>query len=256
MSGKGTAPGELRRFERIDSTNRYLLDEARLGAPEGLWAVADFQSAGRGRLGRRWEAPPGSSLLASTLLRPVLGPGDLHLCTAVVALAGADACAEVAGVAPEIKWPNDLLVGDRKLAGVLAEADARATGGPPGSTAVVVGIGLNISWPGPTESGGTSLVEAAGREVDREELLAVLRGSLRRRRPFLDTGPGRRSVADELRSRCATLGRRVRVETAGAAVVGEAVDLTGSGHLVVATAAGRVEISAGDVVHLRPEPAG
>ncbi len=149
MSEAGAGSGGLRRFGRIDSTNRYLLDQARRGAPEGLWAVADHQTAGRGRLGRRWEAPPGASLLASVLFRPALEPEDLHLCTALVALAGIDACAEVAGVSPGVQWPNDLVVDDRKLAGVLAEADARAPGGPPGSRAVVVGIGVNVDWPGP-----------------------------------------------------------------------------------------------------------
>lgn len=252
MSDAGAGSGELRRFGRIDSTNRYLLDQARHGAPEGLWAVADHQTAGRGRLGRRWEAPPGASLLASVLLRPVLEPDDLHLCTALVALAGIDACAEVAGVSPAVKWPNDLVVGDRKLAGVLAEADARAPGGPPGSSVVVVGIGVNVDWPGPPGAGGTCLSGEAGRPVDRERLLDALRRSLARRRPDLGTADGRRAVADELRRRCATLGRRVRVTTAREVVTGEALALTPGGHLVVDTGAGRVEISTGDVVHLRP----
>ena len=101
--------------------------------PEGLVAVAAHQTAGRGRLGRRWEAPPGSNLLVSVLLRPDLGPGQRHLVSAVVALAAAGGrAADVAGVRPGIKWPNDLLAADGgKLAGVLAEADAA---GPPGGS--------------------------------------------------------------------------------------------------------------------------
>lgn len=252
MSEAGAGSGGLRRFGRIDSTNRYLLDQARRGAPEGLWAVADHQTAGRGRLGRRWEAPPGASLLASVLFRPALEPEDLHLCTALVALAGIDACAEVAGVSPGVKWPNDLVVDDRKLAGVLAEADARAPGGPPGSRAVVVGIGVNVDWPGPPGAGGTCLAEEAGTAVDRERLLEALRVAVGRRRPSLDSGPGRGAVGGELRARCATLGRRVRVTVARETVTGVAVDLTPRGHLVVDTPAGRVEVSAGDVLHLRP----
>lgn len=251
MSG---APfGELRRFESIDSTNRYLLEEARAGAPEGLVAVADHQSAGRGRLGRRWESPPGASLLVSVLLRPVLAPEQLYLCTALVALAGADACTAAAAVVPSLKWPNDLLVGDRKLAGVLAESDAGAAGGPPGSVAVVVGIGVNVDWPGPPGAGGTSLSAEAGREVDREEVLAGLRSALGRRRPDLDRPEGRRALAGELRARCATLGRRVRVDLGRRVVVGVARDLTSSGRLLVATGEGEVTVDAGDVVHLRDE---
>ncbi|HLI72506.1 MAG TPA: biotin--[acetyl-CoA-carboxylase] ligase [Acidimicrobiales bacterium] len=139
----------VRRFDEIDSTQRYVVDEARRGAPAGLVAVAGHQSAGRGRLGRRWEAPAGSNLLMSVLLRPALALGELHLCTVAVALAAADACASAAGLDAQLKWPNDLVVGDRKLAGILAEA---AAGSSPGASveAVVVGLGLNVGWPAPT----------------------------------------------------------------------------------------------------------
>ena len=124
---------DVRRFPSIDSTNRYLLDEARAGAPEGVVAVADHQTAGRGRLGRRWEAPAGTNLLASVLLRPDLRAEERHLASAVVCLAGRQAARQVAGVTLAVKWPNDLVAPDgRKVAGVLAEADlseATGTGG-------------------------------------------------------------------------------------------------------------------------------
>lgn len=247
-------PFEVRRFATLGSTNSYLLAEARHGAPEGLVAVADHQSAGRGRLGRRWEAPAGSSLLASVLLRPVLAPEQLHLCTAAVALSAVEACWVVAGVEPSVKWPNDLLVADAKLAGVLAESDAAAPGGPAGSVAVVVGIGCNVDWPGPAGAGGTSLAEAAGRPVDHEELLGALLDALDRRRRALDSEEGRAGLAAELRAHCVTLGRRVRVELAvGGPVTGTAVDLAPGGQLVVDTKEGRVTVAAGDVVHLRPD---
>ena len=110
-------------LDEVDSTNTYVRDRARQGAPAGLVAVADHQTAGRGRLDRRWESPPGANLLASVLLRPGCGAGDVHLCAGAVALAGADACREVAGVEPVLKWPNDLLLDGAKLAGVLAEAE-------------------------------------------------------------------------------------------------------------------------------------
>ena len=87
-------------FEEVDSTNTYVLDQARRGAPPGLVVVADHQTAGRGRLDRRWESPSGTNLLASLLLRPQCDGADVHLCTGAVALAAADACREVAGVAP------------------------------------------------------------------------------------------------------------------------------------------------------------
>jgi BirA family biotin operon repressor/biotin-[acetyl-CoA-carboxylase] ligase len=244
--------GQVRRLGVVGSTNAYLLGEARRGAPAGLVAVADHQTAGRGRLGRRWEAPPGSSLLVSVLLRPVLPPEQLHLCTAAVALATASACRTVAGVWPTVKWPNDLLVGDDKLAGVLADADAAAPGGPPGSVAVVVGVGCNVDWPGPPDAGGTSLADAAGRPVDREPLLQALLTELGPRVEALGTDDGRRGLGDELRARCRTLGQVVRVELADGDIVGRAVELTAEGHLVVETGDGRQVVAAGDVVHLRP----
>ncbi|MGD0255051.1 MAG: biotin--[acetyl-CoA-carboxylase] ligase [Acidimicrobiales bacterium] len=171
----GTRFREVRRFAELDSTNRYLVDEAIAGAPDGLVAVAGYQSAGHGRLGRRWETPPGANLLASVLLRPRLAPDELHLCTVVLTLAAADACIEVAELEPRIKWPNDLYISERKLAGVLAEsvpssppdegaperqkrhggrsnrarqADADRIVADEGR-AVVMGLGLNVRWPPP-----------------------------------------------------------------------------------------------------------
>jgi BirA family transcriptional regulator, biotin operon repressor / biotin---[acetyl-CoA-carboxylase] ligase len=245
---------DVRRFEEIDSTNAYLRDQARLGAPEGTVAVAEHQSAGRGRMDRRWEAPPGSSLLASVLFRPDFDPADLHLLTAAVALAAAEACRQVARVGPVLKWPNDLMVDEAKLAGVLAEADFSGTGAGAGagSFAVVVGIGLNVDWPGPEGVGGTCLRDLSGGPVDHALLLEAFLVALSTRRGMLDGEEGRRQVAAELRERCATLGRRVRVELADEAVVGLAEGLTDAGHLVVRTPEGLRTVSAGDVVHLRP----
>lgn len=247
---------QVRRFASLPSTNTAALEAAREGAPAGLVVVADHQTAGRGRLGRRWEAPPGTCLLLSVLLRPLLPPERLHLCTAAVALAAADAGAVTAAVQAGVKWPNDLVVGDRKLAGVLAEADFGAPGGPPGSVAVVVGVGYNVNWPGPPGVGGTSLAEEAGRPIDRQALLEALLEALAPRAARLDDDAGRAALAAELGRRCVTLGRDVRVTLpAGAtppALVGRAVDLTDAGHLVVVAGGRRREISAADVVHLRP----
>jgi BirA family biotin operon repressor/biotin-[acetyl-CoA-carboxylase] ligase len=241
---------DVHRFEEIDSTNAYLHRQAGLGAPEGMVAVAEHQSAGRGRLDRRWESPRGASLLVSVLFRPDLDPAELHLCTTAMALAAAEACRQVAGVGPVLKWPNDVLVHEEKLAGVLAEAsfDAGATG----SVAVVVGLGLNVDWPGPPGAGGTSLAELGAGPVDRAVLLGALLEALSARRALLDSVAGRHEVVAELRNRCATLGRRVRVELAAEAVVGVATEIDDAGRLVVLTPAGPRTVSAGDVVHLRP----
>jgi BirA family transcriptional regulator, biotin operon repressor / biotin---[acetyl-CoA-carboxylase] ligase len=251
---------EVRWFGEIDSTNRYLIEEAGHGAEEGVVAVADHQTAGRGRLGRTWVAPPGASLLVSILLRPPLALEELHLASVAVGLSAADACGARARVAPELKWPNDLLVGGRKLAGILAEAELAPASRPPGAgpvrPAVVVGIGLNVNWPEelPPELSGTAVAlnHLTGRPVDRVRLLVALLRSLEERRVLMDTPEGRRQLASEYRRRCVTLGQEVRVQLTEEAFTGRATDITDHGHLIVETAVCLREVTAGDVVHLRP----
>jgi BirA family biotin operon repressor/biotin-[acetyl-CoA-carboxylase] ligase len=275
----GTRFAEVRWFEALDSTNRYLLNEARRGAPEGLVVVADHQSAGRGRLGRRWEAPRAANLLVSILLRPRLPVDARHLASAVVALAAADACQALSGVAVEVKWPNDLLVGGRKLAGVLAEADVGAEDRSP----IVVGIGINVAWP-PRPSGdrtdpetadqtapdaastlrtevtdvadtATSLLRECGQPVDRAQLLERLLVGLEPRVAALDSPGGRSGQAADLQDRCSTIGARVRVDTATASFVGTALSVTVQGHLVVdVDHQGPRTVVVGDVIHLRMAP--
>jgi BirA family biotin operon repressor/biotin-[acetyl-CoA-carboxylase] ligase len=227
------------RVEHVDttgSTNADLLAEARAGAPPGLVRVAAFQSAGRGRMGRVWEAAPGDCLLVSVLLRPDRA-SELHRLTQAVALAAADACALVGGFRPDLKWPNDLLVNERKLAGILAESlvEGRSV------AAVVVGMGLNVRAAPP---GAVSATEAAGRAVDRLELLDAFLGALSGLDPTV--------IATRYRSELGTLGRQVRVDTQGGIVEGRAVDVGTDGRLLIEGADGaRTEIAAGDVVHLR-----
>jgi BirA family biotin operon repressor/biotin-[acetyl-CoA-carboxylase] ligase len=225
---------DVREFASIGSTNTYLVGEARTGAVEGTVVVADHQTAGRGRLGRSWTAPAGTSLLVSILLRPShLAVDQRHLVTAAVALAAVRACEVVAGFSPEIKWPNDLLVGDRKLAGILAETDRDA---------VVVGIGINVAAAPPE---GVSVEEMAGHRVDRGELLATLEGleSWYRDPP---------AVMVAYREACATVGRRIRVELPTGQLLGRAENVDDLGHLMVRTDAGElVDLAAGDVVHVR-----
>lgn len=247
----GAAPAwVIRRFASIDSTNRYLLDEARAGAPEGVVAVADHQDAGRGRLGRAWSAPPGSSLLVSVLLRPAIPPDRLMLVTMAAGVALAEAVEQVAGFPVALKWPNDLVVDDRKLAGLLAEADL-GPGAGDRRIAVVVGAGCNVQWerfPAELEATATACNLEAGRPVDRDELLDAYLARLAAHYGALD------AVAPAYRARLATVGRRVRVELAGgAALVGHAVAVDDAGRLVVETGDGtRHDLAAGDVVHLRP----
>jgi len=259
MSGPSGPSGpdwhpELQVLAEVDSTNRYLVGEALRGAPAGLAVRADHQRAGRGRMGRTWEAPPGSSLLLSVLLRPLLAAPDLHLCPLTVALAAADACRSLSGVGPALKWPNDLVVEDRKLAGVLGEILEPCPGGRPGSAAVVVGIGVNVRWPGPPGVGGTCIADLAG---DRAPTPAALGDAtlarLGERVAVLEDPTARSRIVAELADRCSTVGRRVRVELGRQTITGVAEAIDPSGRLVVRDDSGHPHaVAAGDVVHLRP----
>lgn len=216
----------MRRFDTLDSTNRWLLDAARDGSAEAGWVcVADHQSAGRGRLDRTWESPPGANLLCSVLLQPNLPPTRLHLATAAVAVAGA----QVAGAG--IKWPNDLVLDDRKLAGVLAEAE---------HPWVVVGIGMNLAWAPP---GAARLGDGRSRDEVLDALLAALA-------PLVEDWS---TVLASYRAACVTLGRTVRVELPDPAdsFTGVAADITDDGHLIVETDVCLKTVSAADIVHLR-----
>jgi BirA family transcriptional regulator, biotin operon repressor / biotin---[acetyl-CoA-carboxylase] ligase len=159
--------------EQCPSTQR-LLDEA---DPEGAVVVADEQTEGRGRLGRTWVAPAGTSLLCSILLRPAVEPARLPGLSVVAGRACAEAIHDVAGVEPEVKFPNDVLLRGRKVAGILAEASEGR---------VVLGVGVNVSqspgqFPSDARTPATSLLVETGRVVDRAELLATLLERLDRR---------------------------------------------------------------------------
>ena len=252
---------DIRRFDTIDSTNRYLLDEARAGAAEGVVAVAEHQSAGRGRLGRSWEAPAGANLLASVLLRPSLPPDQRYLASAVVALSAIEAVDAIIGHRLGIKWPNDLLAPDgRKVAGILAEADLAAPtpGRPDVDPAIVVGIGVNVNWPGEDSElpdhlvgAAASLRQLAGGPVDRTELLGAMLRALEPRVADLGTATGRERQAAAVAQACTTIGTAVRVELADARFEGTAIAVTPEGHLVVDVGDGTRTVVAGDVIHVR-----
>jgi BirA family biotin operon repressor/biotin-[acetyl-CoA-carboxylase] ligase len=261
----GTRFADVRWSAETGSTNVDALELARQGEPEGIVVVADHQRAGRGRQGRTWTAPPGASLLATVLLRPPASV--LGATTSAMAVAAAEAVEAVAGFTPALKWPNDLVwpgdgsAPDRKLAGILAEAEwptgASIADGwrPPGRGVVAVGLGVNVTWPNelPDElvDVAVAINHVTGRSVDREDLLIALLTRLDHHYGRLVVGAGS-SVLEAWRERSATLGRRVRVDLGSDDVEGTAVDVTENGHLVVETADGeRCTLAVGDVVHLR-----
>jgi BirA family biotin operon repressor/biotin-[acetyl-CoA-carboxylase] ligase len=227
-------------FAELGSTNEYILDTVRSGrAADGLVVVADHQTAGRGRLGRTWEAPPGSSLLVSVLLH-VDHRDPAHRVVAAASLALAGAVETVAGTTPRLKWPNDLVVGDRKLAGLLAEREGDA---------LVVGAGCNVNWrafPPHLADLATACNLEAGHTVDRDALLDAFLARLADELDDLD------GVIVRARERSATLGRCVRVERLGAApLVGVAVALDEGALIVRSDDGGEHRITTADVFHVR-----
>jgi BirA family biotin operon repressor/biotin-[acetyl-CoA-carboxylase] ligase len=261
LSAALTGPGRLWRDVTVraetGSTNSDLLAAARDGAPEGTVLAAEVQTAGRGRLDRRWICPPRAALSFSVLLRPDGVPaaarGWIPLLAGVAVAAGLRA---QAGLDARLKWPNDVLVGGAKIAGILAEQ---------AGDAIVLGIGINVTTrrdelPVPH---ATSVV-LAGAAPDREQLLVAVLGELETwyRRwvaavaagPAVLAGPGGDPAglrAEYLRL-SATVGQQVRVSMPGGKLVtGRAGDVDATGRLVVGTASGPVAVSAGDVVHVR-----
>jgi BirA family biotin operon repressor/biotin-[acetyl-CoA-carboxylase] ligase len=236
----------IEHFNEIDSTNTWLAQRALEGAPEGLVAVADFQSAGRGRLDRRWESPPGASLLCSILLRPDVAPDQLQLVVACVALAARAALVRLSGVRPALKWPNDLIVGDAKIAGLLAEivaVDERL--------AVVVGIGVNLTHEGPANVVSTSVRAESGVTITPPALLDILLDELEARRALLDSSDGQAILRDEYQRALITLGLLVRVERTNDVLVGLATSVDEFGQLIVVVDGEEVAVTVGDVVHVR-----
>jgi BirA family biotin operon repressor/biotin-[acetyl-CoA-carboxylase] ligase len=246
----GTRFADVRTYAELASTNTALVEEARKGAPEGLVMVADHQTAGRGRLGRTWSAQPGTALLVSVLLRPPLPIDEVPVVLMAVGLAACDGVEAAAGFRPGLKWPNDLVVGDHKLAGLLTEATG---GADPG---VVLGLGINVSaaaYPAELKGEATSCEEVASRPVDRGGLLVAFLTALESRYSTVLGPGGRNSTLAAYRSDSATLGRRVRVElTSGPPLEGKASRLADNGTLVVVDDAGAEHIvNVGDVKHLR-----
>jgi BirA family biotin operon repressor/biotin-[acetyl-CoA-carboxylase] ligase len=234
-------------LDRTDSTNAEVSRRAARGAAEGLLVIADEQTSGRGRLGRTWQAPPGTSLMGSVLLRPSGASDEVTLLPLLVGLALVEAAETlVPGAQLSLKWPNDLLADGRKCGGILVEV--------PTSGAVVAGFGVNVDWRTVTRpaelSAATSLSEEIGGRVDRWQLLSALVQRLDRRYRTWQAHP--RRFLPAYRERCATLGQPVRVEQLdGRELVGTATRVADDGALLVDAGGPVIAVRAGDVHHLR-----
>lgn len=253
----------LHLHQNLPSTNADAMSLAQQGAEDGTVVAAESQTAGRGRHARTWFSPPGLNLYCSVIVR---GLGEkltladwLSWVPLTTALAVAEAVNTVAAISLDLKWPNDLLLDEQKVGGILCESSLTS----PDNPVVVIGIGLNVNMPQdqfPDELRpiATSLFESTHRLVDRNRLLAQLLQELEESLDELRThGPSR--LLQAYQRRCITLGRQVRVILgAGEELLGTAVAITADGTLQVrpsANAAGTdqslVEVRAGDVIHVR-----
>lgn len=239
------------RFESLPSTNTELARLASEGAEEGLSIVADEQTAGRGRLQRAWSSRKGAGLYFSTLLRPKISQEHWPLITFAAALAVGDALHEACGLNTDIKWPNDLLSGERKICGILAESTDT-----PHGRAVVVGIGINLTqnaFPAELAHVATSVSEATGRPPEREHILAALLRALSRWYSLLHEPGGNEKLVAEWASRSSyATGKFVQVRNGDEVWQGTTRGVESDGALRLSTASGEIKlVRAGDVSSVR-----
>lgn len=243
---------EIQVFQETASTNDIVEKLARDEVREGVVVFAESQTRGRGRLGRRWISPPGKGLWFSVLLRPQLPPSAATQLTVVSAVAVARGIERHTGLRPSIKWPNDIVFGTRKVAGILLELGAELDH----IRHVVLGIGIDVNlapeeMPEELQAIATSLRIEGGRPFDRADLAAAVLSEL-------DAAYGRlrrgdfHEISDEWMTRCSTLGKRVSIRTGDRIVTGRAESLDEDGALLVRTDHGRLEsIIGGDVSLVR-----
>lgn len=237
--------------DTLPSTNDFAYRLAQEGAFSGEVVITEQQTQGRGRRGRAWVSPPGLNLYFSAILRPELPPQRAPELTLVTAVAVAETLRE-AGAAAHIKWPNDLQIGGRKVAGVLTELSAE----PDQVHFVIVGVGVNLNarrtdFPPEVAEVATSLAEERGQRVPRALFTAAV---LTRLEHWLDRhqDEGFEPIREAWKSLTSTLGQDVLVKTERREFTGTAVDIDEAGALLVRTGAGVERVVAGDVEQLRP----
>ena len=241
------------RLGAIDSTNLEAMRQAKAGAPEGLCIVAREQTAGRGRMDRTWQSPKDAGLYLSIVLRPAIEMNRWPLLSLAAALAVLDALVRACSLKPDMKWPNDVCVNDRKLCGILAE-----TIETPAGPAAIIGIGINCkhtALPDDLRQTATSIEEVTGNEPDAERVLSELLPAFGERYHMLHSGAG---FEHAIREWCANSSyayeRRVRVSLEHETFTGTTRGLDIDGALRVETDGGQIRIvRAGDVTAVRAQ---
>jgi len=238
-------------FRKIDSTNLKAYELALHGAKEGEVVIAEMQEKGKGRLGRKWFSPPHKNIYCSIILRPQISPNKATVLTLVASVATADAIEKFSGLRPEIKWPNDILIRGRKVAGILNEIHSEMDR----INFIILGIGLNINmdedmFPEEIRDIATSLKREKGEEISRKEFLASLLEELEEwYRIFLKEGES--PILHAWREKAKIKGKKIKVKSFGEVLDGFGVDIDSDGALILKTSDGRRKrIIAGDLEYI------
>lgn len=235
-------------YNVVDSTNTVAFSLAKAGLGEGAAVFAEGQRKGRGRLGRRWASPKHAGIYLSLILRPKITLKKASLVTLLAAVSSAEAIRKVSGLQALIRWPNDILVNNKKVCGILTEIEMKSSH----LEYIVLGIGINVNTPAaklPPE--GSSLKEEAGREFSRIELAReLLRRLDQEYSSFKDKGGAK--IISQWRNLSAFCGKRVKVKLAHKAIEGQAQGIDAQGALIVRLDNGfKQHILAGDVARIR-----
>lgn len=239
--------GNIHFFDTIDSTNTRAKQMAAEGAPHGTVLVADAQTGGRGRMGRCFHSPAGSGIYLSMILRPGCPAKELMHLTCAVAVAAADGIQHSTGLRPQIKWTNDLVVGQKKLGGILTELSLGSSGNVDHA---VVGIGINCNqasgdFPEEIQSIATSLHLATGKAIDRAAVIAQILVALQKMSEDLQNPA---ATLSRYREDCITIGKEISLVRGDEIRHGKALDVDKTGALVVQFADGQIQaVQSGEV---------
>lgn len=241
---------ELLYFKSTGSTNLEASEAGKKRSPEGTLVIADKQTQGKGRLGRSWISPPFANLYFSVLLRPRISPQTAGWINLLASVSLVKSIQSSTGLVPDIKWPNDIMVNEKKLGGILTELHLKGDQ----IDYLVLGIGINVNmgrFPALISKTATSLKKELKHDLHREALcISILEKIEEDLELFYQKGPG--TVLSEWEKHSNTLGKSVIVRQPGQTLSGKAIGLDSNGGLMVKTEDGaKVTVMAGDVIHLR-----
>ncbi|MHA2378965.1 MAG: biotin--[acetyl-CoA-carboxylase] ligase [Candidatus Thorarchaeota archaeon] len=237
-------------FDKVDSTNDVAKRYVEEGVCEGLVVISNSQNTGRGRFDRGWESPRGG-LYVSLIMKPLLSPATLPLMGIMLGCSAASAIHSLSSIDVRLKWPNDILVNEKKVGGILSEA---VTEGDQ-VVAIILGIGINVNlqlddYSEDLRESVTTVLQETGKEISMEDLAALLLKEVHARMREVEARQTFQPILSEYKSVCNTLGKRVGVEQLDRTFEGIAHGIDDNGALIVKTAEGEEKVSAGDVLHL------